>query len=210
MNKIASPVQLAREVQEILSYTTGARPSRRFIASQLVDLAQRVAGVRTSSRGTPLYGHTDMNSAYPVDDYPYGRQLRCKIRYWLESDPRKGFRFVSQTEDPRKLKWNNPKKSTYSMLGGCMYLDAKDHVVWTGLTEYSNEADVLSFVKDFPRADYSILRPFTRAKLKYLEGKASGKHVTTINGVPQPVREEDIGRAKKELDQWEDIAKMIH
>lgn len=163
-----------------------------------------------ANHGTPLYGHTDMNSAYPVDDYPYGRVLRCKIRYWMESDPKKGYRFVSQTQDPRNGRWNAPKKSTYILLGGCMYLDAKGHVQWTGISQYSDGAEVLNFVKEFPKADYSILKQFTAAKIRYLTVRAEGKATHSINGVPVPVTEEDMGRAKKELDSWQDVGKMIH
>ena len=162
-----------------------------------------------ASRGKPLYGHTDMNSAYMVDDYPYGRQLRCRIRYWLESDAKKGFRFVSQTEDPRSLRGNNPKKSTYADLGGCMYLDGKGHVQWGGCTIYSKAADVMEFVKDFPGADFKLLKPWAKKKAEYYLKYAEGKVTMTINGVPQKQSEEDMGRAKKEADQWEDIAKAL-
>lgn len=61
-------------------------------------------------------GHHSPETAYVVDDYPYGRQLRCKIRYWIETDEKKGQRFCSQTTDARNgnVRWNNPKKSVYS------------------------------------------------------------------------------------------------
>ncbi len=104
---------------------------------------------------TPLYGHTDENTAYLVDDYPYGYKLRCKIRYWLEYSPSKGFRFVSQTTNPKKAGevWNAPKKSTYMRLGGCMFLDENNHVHWTGVSEYSDITVLEKFVTDFPGAN---------------------------------------------------------
>jgi len=37
-----------------------------------------------------------------VEDYPYGFRLRCKIRFWLEYAPKRGFRFVSQTTNPKR------------------------------------------------------------------------------------------------------------
>jgi hypothetical protein len=157
----------------------------------------------------PLYGHDDMNSAYQVDDYPYSFKLRCKIRYWLESSPSKGFRFVSQTENPKTLRWNAPKKSTYNLLGGCMYLDEKDHVQWDGITEYSNEGQVLDFVKNFPKANFANLKIFTARKIKYLQLSSEGKMVWHINGVPQPVTEEDMGRARAELETWKEIDQKI-
>jgi hypothetical protein len=165
---------------------------------------------RTASRGKPLYGHTDMNSAYLVDDYPYGARLRCRIRYWLESNPSKGFRFVSQTEDPRTLRWNKPKASTFTRIAGCMlFLDAKNHVQWTGLSEYSKPSDCLEFVKDFPGADMRILKVWVKKKIEFYGAYAEGKVRTTINGIEQPMKEEDIGRAKKELEDWEEVGKRL-
>jgi hypothetical protein len=168
-----------------------------------------VAGMRRKS-SQALYNHHSPETAYMVDDYPYGRKLRCRIRYWLESGGSKGFRFCSQTEDPRNLHWNNPKKSTYMPLAACMFLDEQHHVTWNGLSEYSDGGKVLDFVKTFPHADYSILKVFTKHKIKYLELAAQGKAVWTINGVPQPVTEEDMGRHSKELESWHEVEKHIH
>ncbi len=64
---------------------------------------------------TPLLGHTSEETAYLVNDYPYGFRLRCQIRYWMEYDKKRGFRFCSQTTNPKRegTHWNKPKKSTY-------------------------------------------------------------------------------------------------
>ena len=61
----------------------------------------------------PLYGHTSEATAYVVDDYPYGFQLRTQIKYWLEYKAGKGWRFVSQTVNPKTGRSNKPKASTY-------------------------------------------------------------------------------------------------
>jgi hypothetical protein len=77
-----------------------------------------------------------------VNDYPYGYTLRCKIRYWLESN-KNGTRMVSQTSNPKTemLFWNKPKASTYAKFAGCMFLDDEGHVQWTGLTQYTDAAE---------------------------------------------------------------------
>lgn len=83
-----------------------------------------------------LSGHYSAETAYLVNDYPYGFRLRCKIRYWLEVNS-KGTRFWSQTTNPKRPieVWNAPKASTYSLVGA-MFLDDEGHTKWTGLSAY--------------------------------------------------------------------------
>jgi hypothetical protein len=205
LRKLASTAETSHVLREILAYANSARPSRTDLAFYLRSLANRVAGAGKE----PLYGHDDMNSAYQVDDYPYSFKLRCKIRYWLEFNGSKGFRFVSQTENPKTMRWNAPKKSTYNLLGGVMYLDEKDHVQWDGITEYSDGAKVLEFVKNYPKANFTNLKIYVAKKLKYLQLSSEGKLVWTMNGVAQPVSEEDMGRARAELETWQEVEKKI-
>lgn len=62
-----------------------------------------------------LRGHTSPETAYVVNDYPYGFTLRCKIRYWLEYRKGHGTRFCSQTTNPKVAGevWNKPKRGIY-------------------------------------------------------------------------------------------------
>jgi hypothetical protein len=94
----------------------------------------------TIPRVTVLTGHTSADTAYVVDDYPYGRRLRCKIRYWIDTATKgaaKGQqRFMAQTTNPKSREpgdvWNKPKASTYSQIM-VMYLDDIGHVHNYGL-----------------------------------------------------------------------------
>jgi hypothetical protein len=97
-----------------------------------------------------LSGHVSPETAYVVDDYPYGFRLRCKIRYWLETNKR-GTRFVSQTTNPKRdgEVWNKPKASTYSDVAGAMFTDENGHVKWSGLTYYSDAAAVSSWLATY-------------------------------------------------------------
>lgn len=85
----------------------------------------------STDRVTVLNGHTSAETAYQVDDYPYGRLLRCKIRYWIETAEKGGKkgqqRFMYQTTNPKLAgdQWNKPKAGTYSGLV-IMYLDAEN------------------------------------------------------------------------------------
>lgn len=87
-----------------------------------------------------LSGHVSPETAFVIDDYPYGFRLRCKIRYWLEHHPKHGTRLWSQTTNPKIAGaevWNKPKCSTYAYIAGAMYLNEQGHVEWSGLSEYS-------------------------------------------------------------------------
>lgn len=173
----------------------------------------RPVGVYTNMQA--LTGHTSESTAYVVADYPYGYTTRTSIRYWLESKPGKGWRFVSQTLNPKTDRWNKPKASTYVAFGAAMYLDDQDHVAWNGLSGYSSGEEILKFVKDFPTADMGALRAFVPAKLAYLRKLASGAAVwtVTINGVAEPRNEAKIeadkAEAAKDLKVWEEIAALI-
>jgi hypothetical protein len=122
---------------------------------------------------TILKGHTSAETAYLVDDYPYGYTLRCKIRYWLEYNPKFGFRFVSQTTNPKREGevWNKPKPSTYARFGACMYLDENGHVQWTGLSEYGDAAEAVAWSEKWgegmPEAGQKVLKAWIAAKLAY-------------------------------------------
>ncbi|WP_203785974.1 hypothetical protein [Paractinoplanes rishiriensis] len=88
-----------------------------------------------------LAGHTSKDSAYLVDDYPYGRTLRCKIRYWVETatkGAKKGQqRFVRQTTNPKAEgePWNTAHPGQYGPLV-FLYLDEQDHVQHIGVSQY--------------------------------------------------------------------------
>jgi len=53
-----------------------------------------------------------VNEPQVVESYPYGR-LRTKATFSIEFNPRKGFRSVFQTVDPKTGRINNPKKGVY-------------------------------------------------------------------------------------------------
>ncbi|WP_338601666.1 hypothetical protein [Saccharopolyspora sp. SCSIO 74807] len=122
-----------------------------------------------------LNGHTSRETAYVVDDYPYGRRLRCKIRYWIEFGTKgatKGqMRFVSQTTNPKMSGevWNKPKASTYSDLK-VMYLDHNEHVQQWGTSLNMSPAEdararLMGIYDQFTETDrkrYDALRKFSQ------------------------------------------------
>ena len=99
-----------------------------------------------------LRGHESQASAYIVDDYPYGFRLRCKIRYWLESNPH-GTRLVNQTTNPKVAGevWNKPKASTYTapLSLVVLYIDQQGHVQWTSVAAHSWPEHIQAFKAEF-------------------------------------------------------------
>lgn len=152
-----------------------------------------------------LLGHSSQDTAYLVQDYPYGFKLRCQIRYWLENKPSKGWRFVSQTEDPRNGRWNAPKASTYSDLAAAMFLDSEEdnHVKWTSLTVNSSVDNIFEFIKLFPEADLKLVKALAKGRAPYMKAAIAKK---MLNGDPSPT---DLERWNKELQGWEAIAQKL-
>lgn len=86
-------------------------------------------------------------------------------------------------------------------VAGCMYLDEQDYVQWTGLGIYSKPADYLAFVKDFPKADLTIVKAATNAHVNAA--------VATLQGKRGPRPEHELGEKRRELGEWSEIAKEL-
>jgi hypothetical protein len=121
-----------------------------------------------------LKEHVSPTTAYVVEDYPYGFRLRCKMRYWIEYKPKKGFRLVSQTSNPKRdgLVWNKPKAGTYALFGMAMYLDGEtNHVRHSCLTEYSTAAEARAWRDEYgsgvPEAHRPVTERWVAAKTRY-------------------------------------------
>lgn len=82
-----------------------------------------------------LAGCTSPETAFVQPDYPYGRRLRCKRRVWVETNPKHGQRFVSQTTNPKRRGevWNQPHADTYCDLIA-LWVDDKGFVKADSIT----------------------------------------------------------------------------
>lgn len=163
-----------------------------------------------------LYGHTSEETAFLVEDYPYGGK-RCRIRFWLESNSNKGFRFCSQTEHPTKKVWNNPKKSTYVDLAGCMYLDENNHCTWDGISSYSSAKDIKQFISNFCIDKSGSVDPliitnihsWCKKKVHYNNLRLSGKLVITMNKAVVADSETDRERMAEEILAWQECINLL-
>ena len=133
-----------------------------------------------------LSGHTSPETAFVVDDYPYGFRLRCQIRYWLEYAPKKGFRLWSQTSTPKRpgRVWNKPKSSTYQRFAGAMFLDDLGHVHWSGLTEYDDLPELIDWRNQFafamPEQAQVFLKYWITKKLAFEQSMIEGQISSTM------------------------------
>lgn len=157
----------------------------------------------------PLYGHTSEDTAYLIADYPYGR-LRCQMKVWLETDVKKGVRFVSRTENPKNGVWNAPKKSTYSLLAGNMYIDEVGHVQWTSVHEYSGADKVREFITAFPENPrMELLQVWVCKKIALYKLLANGECKMTINGVIQEPSQAELDGHAAESDAWASLLPLM-
>lgn len=71
----------------------------------------------------------DLGTDHTVEDWPFGRSKRCSMHFFVETDPKRGERFVKQsTMNGRSYK---PKKDTYHTKCKIVEIDGKiGNVVW--------------------------------------------------------------------------------
>lgn len=110
-----------------------------------------------------LFNHTSPETAYVVDDYPYGFKLRCKIRYWIEKAT-KGkcagqYRFCSQTLNPKTGNWNKPKYSVYTAWM-CLEKDDQTGYISNKAIGYHSQVELINkFLEEnkLPDEDINVL-----------------------------------------------------
>ena len=159
---------------------------------------------------TPLYNHASEETAYLVPSYPYGRKLRCQIKFWLDHDPKRGYRFCSRTEDPRRPGyWNAVKKGTYHLIAACMYLDEENHCVYSAINEYSDSEQVKKFISDFPEAVGISLRAWVIGKVAFYKRIVDGSAYWKVGGEKKERTEYEVEQDAKTLAGWEEAMKLI-
>lgn len=135
-----------------------------------------------------LHGHTSPETAYKVDNYPYGFRLRTSIFYWIETTPKKGDRFCSYTINPKNGTRNATKCSTYCNVG-FMFLDENNHCHWTGVHIYSTAEEKARFIE--------------RVGLENLN-KEQRKQWDALNGIVEVNTNEFTGAKVKDFSvKWE-------
>lgn len=109
-----------------------------------------------------------LNSATKVqnDNYPYG-SLRATAFFSLEFQPKKGFRSVFQTINPKTNRLNNPKKSTYNDF---MYLYTEEETGHTKTGVFStNGTEAIMKLAEFLEVNSEAVG-LTTAQISWLGG----------------------------------------
>ena len=158
-----------------------------------------------------LTGHTSPETSFLIEDYPYGRKLRTQKRVWIEEKPKKGYRLMEQTKNPATGLWNKPAAGTYVDWGMAMFLDEKGYVQHVAVGAYSDDAEVIDFIRTFGATP--TLKAVALAKIKYhwnvANAHEAGVNPWTVNGVHQPLRESDIEKNKQKVALWTEIGKDV-
>ncbi len=92
----------------------------------------------------PVLGHSSFETAFIIDNYPWGFKLRTKMYVWIETTPKKGDRIVRQTINPKTGSLCAPKASTYNAIG-YLFLDEKGHIKWTAVHQFDQPEQVKAF-----------------------------------------------------------------
>ncbi|MEW9530651.1 hypothetical protein [Microbispora sp. NPDC049125] len=153
--------------------------TEKTLAERIDELSQPV---------TLLKGHISEETAYVVDDYPFGFRLRCKIRYWVETAAKGQQRVVSQTTNPKRPGevWNKPKPGIYATMA-FLYLAPNGHVQWAYISKYGANPSDDAFIRlsgiydqmdDSDRRFYDALVKICRSRDSYW-----GRFEDTVNAL---------------------------
>ena len=84
----------------------------------------------------------DQSKPVLVSNYPYGR-LRTHVKYSIVSN-NYGETLVFQSQNPKTMQWNNPKKGGYSTIG-FMAINSEGHIGTISLDYNDSESKIKAF-----------------------------------------------------------------
>lgn len=152
-----------------------------------------------------LKGYNSQESAHIVHNYPYGF-YRTDIKYWIETDKKRGDRFVSCTLNPKTNQWNKPKKSVYNsvMVMTSEKKDNKDFISYIGLYPTTSREEIIKFeesIKGFElnleqKEQLRILKAYSKT-YENVEFKISG---TSLSEEEQKAHDEEQKKIKDSIN----------
>ena len=150
-----------------------------------------------------LYGHDSFETAYCVDNYPYGK-LRTKMYFWLETRPKFGVRLVTRSLNPKNGQINKPHAGQYMPLAANLYIDQNGHCQYEGVGLGTDSEKVVEFVQNFPENPRNdLLKAYCLEQYKYYRIRVDAKRsFWTINGVEEQLSEPEYERYVTSKDKW--------
>ena len=146
--------------------------------------------------------HNSPETAFIIEDYPFGRTLRCFKRIWIETatkGAKKGRQRVVYQTTVRSVNyikdqyekapvephlWNKPKKGTYSALYVLTVDDETGYIGTDGISEYPSPDGIMKF-KERVGEQVSELGTERKDRLdffvKYAEKQLNKQPVATEN-----------------------------
>ncbi|MBE7474282.1 MAG: hypothetical protein HS114_34565 [Anaerolineales bacterium] len=145
----------------------------------------------------PLVGCVSAETAFVQPDYPYGRRLRCQRRVWVETKPRHGQRFVTQTSNPKargpEIRWNSPHASTYTEGLIALWVDDKDYVATDRISAWSSVEEIEAWgerntallqADEYARTTFAVMLAARKAYQAKLEAGEIKFKITKSEYVP--------------------------
>ncbi len=164
-----------------------------------------------------IQGHNSFETAYKIENYPFGFRLKTTQYIWVESVPKKGDRIIRQTVDPRTGKLCAPKASTFAPIMW-LYVDDVGHVQSNGVGIYTDRSNIVeavellggvSILNENQQRQYNQLmgindvakgdKPFSVKWEKDKEGKCDELRITFDR--PDGVQVREIFEALKSVNQ---------
>lgn len=154
---------------------------------------------------TTLLTHATSEAAAEEDTAGNGALRRT----WLEHNPRKGYRLVRQTQDPRTGRWCVPKRSTYVM-AAVLVRNPAGEVDWHTLHRGAAADELADWVQSWPHTATSaaVVAMFID-QLVYLCAFSTGQAFFTINGERREDTEADRRRYLARLGSLESVLPAV-
>lgn len=125
-----------------------------------------------------LTGKHSFETAYIIEDYPYGFTQRTKKAVWIESTA-KGDRIVECTLNPKGF-WNKPKAATYSAVVVPYITKDTGYISFLSLNEYSEISETNNILEII--GGTGNLNQFQKKRVKNLLGDFTPENVVDKNG----------------------------
>lgn len=141
---------------------------------------------------------------YIVSDYPYGFK-KCICKFWIESNEKRGDRWVKQTQNPKTLVWNKPKKSTYSGVI-VAYIDEEGHATYKSLYTGTDAQAYKDFVEWCGDIEFNKIQ---LDRLKYIRAVIKTYSGVTFSICGSMTEEEREEHEKKQKETQDNINRRV-